>query len=157
MRVELNEGIGFSAAHFIIGHKKCEYLHGHNWRIGLTIEGDEDERGLVVDFLDIKSLMEKICNAYDHRLLLPSENKLLKVLKSDGSTRVSICGREFEFPSADVVWIPAVNTTVEEFARVVADEVVKNLSSRPNVKRVKVLVEESPGQSATEERLVRPG
>jgi len=155
VRVELTEGIGFSAAHFIIGHKKCEYLHGHNWRIGLTVEGDEDERGLVVDFLDIKSMMEKVCNAYDHRLLLPSKNRSLKVLKTGDSTRVSICGREFEFPSVDVVWIPAVNTTVEEFARVVADEVVKNLSDRPNVKKVKVLVEESPGQSATEERLVK--
>ena len=120
------------------------------------MEGDEDERGLVVDFLDIKSLMEKVCNSYDHRLLLPSKNQLLKVIKSGESTRVSICGREFEFPSADVVWLPAINTTVEEFARVIADEVVKSLASRPNVKRIKVLVEESPGQSATEERLVRP-
>jgi len=46
---------------------------------------------------------------------------------------------------------------VEEFARVLADEIVKSLSDRPNVRRVKVFVEESPGQSATEERLLRPG
>lgn len=156
MRVELTDGIGFSAAHFIVGHKKCEYLHGHNWRVGLTVEGDEDERGLVVDFLDLKRIMEKICDAYDHRLLLPSKNPALKASTGGKSTRISVCGREFEFPSVDVVWIPAVNTTVEEFARVLADEIVKSLSDRPNIKKIKVLVEESPGQSATEERLVRP-
>ncbi len=155
MRVELQEGIGFSAAHFIIGHKKCEYLHGHNWRIGLTVEGIEDERGLVVDFLDLKKLMEKICSSYDHRLLLPTKNPSLKATTSGESTRVDICGRKFEFPTSDIVWLPGVNTTVEEFARVIADEVARQLSDRPNVKTIKVLVEESPGQSATEERSVR--
>jgi len=157
MRVELTEGLGFSAAHFIIGHRKCEYLHGHNWRVGVTVEGDEDERGLVVDFLDLKRIMEKICSGYDHRLLLPSQNSALKVISEGKSTRIAVHGREFEFPSTDVVWIPAVNTTVEEFARVLADEIVKSLTDRQNVRRVKVIVEESPGQSATEERVMRSG
>lgn len=157
MRVELTEGIGFSAAHFIVGHKKCEYLHGHNYRVGLTVEGDEDECGMVVDFIDLKRMMEKICDAYDHRLLLPSKNSAIKVSATDKSTRISVCGRDFEFPSADVVWIPAVNTTAEELARMIAEEIVKSLSDRPNVKKIAVLVEESPGESATEERLVRSG
>ncbi|MBC7099122.1 6-carboxytetrahydropterin synthase [Candidatus Bipolaricaulota bacterium] len=157
MRVELTEGLGFSAAHFIIGHKKCEYLHGHNWRVGVTVEGEEDERGLVVDFLDLKRMMEKICNTYDHRLLLPSKNPAIKVISEGKSTRIAVHGREFEFPSSDVVWIPAVNTTVEEFARVLADEIVKSLSGRSNVRSIKVFVEESPGQSATEERQLGRG
>ena len=155
MLVEVTEGFGFSAAHFVLGHKKCEYLHGHNWRVGLTVEGDEDERGLVVDFLDLKRIMENICNAYDHRLLLPSKNPALKVITKGKSTRISVCGREFEFPTVDAVWLPAVNTTVEEFARVLADEIIKSQSDRPNEKKIRVLVEESPGQSATEERQIR--
>lgn len=155
MRVELTEGLGFSAAHFIFGHKKCEHLHGHNWRVGLTVEGEEDERGLVVDFLDLKSIMEKICNIYDHRLLLPLKNPLVKISTKGKSTRISVCGRTFEFPSEYIVWIPAVNTTVEEFARLIADETVKNLSDRTNVKKITVFVEESPGQGAVEERVVR--
>lgn len=155
MRIELTEGIGFSAAHFIIGHKKCEHLHGHNWRVGVTVEGEPDERGLVVDFFELKRILGKICDGYDHRLLLPANSPALKRLSEGKTTRISVHGREFEFPEEDVVWLPAVNTTVEELARVIADEVVKNLSAYPNVNKITVLVEESPGESATEERRVK--
>lgn len=149
------EGLGFSAAHFIIGHKKCEHLHGHNWRVGVTVEGEPDERGLVVDFLELKKLLKQLCDGYDHRLLLPEKNPALKRLSEGGNIRISIHDREFEFPSEDVVWLPAVNTTVEEFARVIADEVVKSLSAYPNVDKITVLVEESPGESATQERRIK--
>lgn len=154
MLIEFTKGLGFSAAHFIIGHKKCEHLHGHNWRVGVTVEGEPDERGLVVDFFDLESFLKSLCDSYDHRLLLPKNNRSLKRLLEGESTRISMHGREFEFPSEDVVWLPVVNTTVEELARVVADEVVRNLSY-PNVRRITVWVEESPGQSATEKRQVK--
>ena len=153
MLIELTKGLGFSGAHFIIGHKKCEHLHGHNWRVGVTVEGEPDERGLVVDFLELERLLGELCESYDHRVLLPEDNRALKRLFGGASTRISVHGREFEFPSEDVVWLPVVNTTVEELARVVADEVVRNLPY-PNVRRITVWVEESPGQSATEERRV---
>ncbi len=154
MLIEFTKGLGFSAAHFIIGHKKCEHLHGHNWRVGVTVEGEPDERGLVVDFFDLESFLKSLCDNYDHRLLLPEKNSSLKRLLEGESTRISVHGREFEFPSEDVVWLPVVNTTVEELARVVADEMVRNLSY-PNVRRITVWVEESPGQSATEKRQVK--
>jgi 6-pyruvoyltetrahydropterin/6-carboxytetrahydropterin synthase len=154
MLIEFTKGLGFSAAHFIIGHKKCEHLHGHNWRVGVTVEGEPDERGLVVDFFDLESFLKSLCDSYDHRLLLPEKNNSLKRLLEGESTRISVHGREFEFPSEDVVWLPVVNTTVEELARVVADEMVRNLPY-PNVRRITVWVEESPGQSATEKRQVK--
>jgi 6-pyruvoyltetrahydropterin/6-carboxytetrahydropterin synthase len=155
MRIELMEGLGFSAAHFVIGHKKCEHLHGHNWRVGVIVEGEPDERGLVVDFLELKQVLRRLCESYDHRLLMPSKNPAVKRLSGGERVRLSIHGREFELPAEDLVWVPAVNTTVEELARVIADEVARSLSSHPNVERIKVLVEESPGESATEERPVR--
>ena len=155
MKIELMRGLGFSAAHFIIGHTKCESLHGHNWRVGATVEGEPDERGLVVDLLELKRLLKRLCEVYDHRMLLPEKNRALKRLAEGAKTRISVHGREFEFPSEDVVWLPVVNTTVEELARVVADEVAKNLSAYPNVSKITVLVEESPGESATEERRIR--
>ncbi|TES83721.1 MAG: 6-carboxytetrahydropterin synthase [Hadesarchaea archaeon] len=154
MLIEFTKGLGFSAAHFIIGHKKCEHLHGHNWRVGVTVEGEPDERGLVVDFFDLESFLKSLCDSYDHRMLLPENNRSLKRLLEGESTRISVHGREFEFPSEDVVWLPVVNTTVEELARVVADEMVRDLPY-PNVRRITVWVEESLGQSATEKRQVK--
>lgn len=154
MLIKLTEGLGFSAAHLIIGHEKCEHLHGHNYRVGVTVEGEPDERGLVVDFLELKRILKQLCGRYDHQILLPESNRALKRLSEGASTRIAVRGREYEFPSDNVVWLPIVNTTVEELARVVADGVVRNLSY-PNVRRITVWVEESPGQGATEERRVK--
>jgi 6-pyruvoyltetrahydropterin/6-carboxytetrahydropterin synthase len=105
--------------------------------------------------LELKQLLRQLCDGYDHRLLMPTKNPTVERLSEGENVRLLIHGREFEFPAEDLVWLPAVNTTVEELARVIADEVVKNLSAYPNVERIKVLVEESPGESATEERRVR--
>ena len=46
------ESLGFSAAHFLTlrGHM-CERLHGHNYRLSVTVEGTVDPAtGFVVDF-----------------------------------------------------------------------------------------------------------
>ncbi|MEM2874902.1 MAG: 6-carboxytetrahydropterin synthase [Candidatus Hadarchaeales archaeon] len=155
MRIDLREGLGFSGAHFIVGHQRCEHLHGHNWKVGVTVEGEPDERGLVVDFLELKRMVREMCEAYDHRVLLPSMNSALTVISRTGSVRISVHGRVFEFPEGDVVWIPAVNTTVEELARVISEEVAKGLSGYANVRKITVVVEESPGESATQEKTLR--
>jgi 6-pyruvoyltetrahydropterin/6-carboxytetrahydropterin synthase len=150
MLIEL-KNFGFSAAHFLVERGKCNRLHGHNWSVKITIEGKPDKRGLIVDFLELKLILKRILGRLDHRLLLPSNNRALQRLSEGKTTHISVHGREFEFPSENVVWLPVVNTTVEELARVIADEVVRNLPY-PNVRRLTVWIEESPGQSATEER-----
>ncbi|MEW6592524.1 MAG: 6-pyruvoyl tetrahydropterin synthase family protein [Candidatus Hadarchaeota archaeon] len=155
MKIELKEGLGFSAAHFVIGHKKCEHLHGHNWRVGVTVEGEEDDRGLVVDFIELRQLLEKICQRYDHRLLMPANNPSIKRLGGGEKIRIAARNCEYEFPAEDVVWVPVLNITVEELARVVTDEVAKALSAYHNVKKITVFVEEFPGESATEDRTIR--
>ena len=49
----------FSSAHFITfrGHQ-CETLHGHNYRVGVTVEGSvDDETMFVVDFSILKKII----------------------------------------------------------------------------------------------------
>ena len=154
MHIELTEGLGFSAAHFLVGHERCEHLHGHNWRVSIIVEGEPDEKGMVVDFLKLKRFLTRLCNIYDHRLLLPANNRLLKRASRGKVTRVSVHGQKFEFPSENVVWLPVINTTVEELARVIADEIAEHLRY-PNVRSIRVVVEELPGQGATQERVLR--
>ena len=42
-------------AHFLPGHHKCGALHGHTYRVEVTIEG-ENKTGMIVDFGDLKAL-----------------------------------------------------------------------------------------------------
>ena len=61
----------FAAAHQLRNYKgKCENLHGHNYRVEVTVEGEElNMTGLVADFVDIKRLMRDVVDKLDHTYL----------------------------------------------------------------------------------------
>lgn len=44
---------------------KCNNLHGHTWHIAVTVYGEEDDNGMLIDFSAIKAYFSK----YDHVLL----------------------------------------------------------------------------------------
>jgi 6-pyruvoyltetrahydropterin/6-carboxytetrahydropterin synthase len=58
----------FAAAHALRGYKgKCENLHGHNYRVEVTVSGAElDGCGLIADFVDIKNAMKRVIDQLDH-------------------------------------------------------------------------------------------
>ena len=58
----------FDSAHFLKDyHGKCENLHGHTYRMRVTIEGDRQANGLIMDFAEIKKIVnEKVVNIWDH-------------------------------------------------------------------------------------------
>jgi len=62
---------GFASAHALRNYKgRCENVHGHNWKVRVVIEGDKlDQTGMLVDFLDVKSLMGEILDRIDHQFL----------------------------------------------------------------------------------------
>jgi 6-pyruvoyltetrahydropterin/6-carboxytetrahydropterin synthase len=61
----------FASAHALRNYKgRCENVHGHNWKVRLVIEGEKlDATGMLVDFLDVKSLMGEILDRIDHQFL----------------------------------------------------------------------------------------
>jgi 6-pyruvoyltetrahydropterin/6-carboxytetrahydropterin synthase len=61
----------FAAAHALRNYKgACENLHGHNFRVQVTIEGERlDAAGMLVDFIDVKNLMRQVMARLDHRNL----------------------------------------------------------------------------------------
>lgn len=74
----------FSTGHRVYGHEsKCAHLHGHNYRIHLTVEADAlDTVGRVMDFSAIK---EHLCywleNEWDHKFLVWEQDPFAKSLK----------------------------------------------------------------------------
>ena len=61
----------FSAAHLMRGYEgACARLHGHNYRVLLTVEGDDlDERGMLMDFAELKREFDGVLDELDHRNL----------------------------------------------------------------------------------------
>ena len=58
----------FAAAHFLRGYKgKCERLHGHNYRVEITVCGEKlDSIGMLHDFAEIKRELRKLLERLDH-------------------------------------------------------------------------------------------
>jgi len=47
----VTKDFNFDAAHFLTKyHGKCEHLHGHTYKLRVTVEGRVQENGLVLDF-----------------------------------------------------------------------------------------------------------
>src|SRR5678815_4177173 len=61
----------FSAGHALRGYRgKCENPHGHNYRVRLTLEGQElDSAGLLCDFAHIKQILRDVIGTLDHQFL----------------------------------------------------------------------------------------
>ena len=59
----------FAAAHQLRGYKgKCENIHGHNWKVVLSVEGTRlNDIGLLIDFHDLKAILKEKLNLLDHK------------------------------------------------------------------------------------------
>ena len=58
-----------SASHHLRNYQgKCEHVHGHNWKIKVTVEGEKlDDGGMLVDFHQIKNSMKQVLERLDHK------------------------------------------------------------------------------------------
>ncbi len=110
----------FAAAHRIVGSGgKCESMHGHNFRVVLTVEGSRlDSSGMVADFGLLKGVLNAILGDIDH---------------CDLNENPAFAGQS---PSS------------ENIARYIWKEAVKELAA-PGVKVCFVTVSESDTASAT--------
>jgi len=111
-------GLHFNAAHFVIfGPDSCESIHGHDFRVSATIEGDLSPTGWVVDFVVLESALAQIIREFDHTLLVPGESPWLQVVNDGTSIELRAGLRSWRFPSGDCRMIPIPNVTTELLAR----------------------------------------
>lgn len=79
MQVQLTKIFTFEMAHALPGYDgACRNLHGHSFRLEVTISGipleqpGHPKNGMVMDFKDLKKIVkESVIEIVDHALLLP--------------------------------------------------------------------------------------
>lgn len=101
---EVSVDESFAAAHNLRNyHGKCEDLHGHNYKVRVTLAGKElDASGLLYDFVHLKQVIQGVIRSLDHKYL----NEL----------------KPFE----------ALNPSAENLARYIYDETAKQLLKAAN-------------------------
>lgn len=113
----------FAAAHAIRGHTRgCQNLHGHNYRVRVHLQAERlDELGMVLDFADLKEMMQGILGPFDHRVI------------------------------NDIPPFDQRNTTAELFSQYVFEEVARSLAEEERVRVTRVEVWENDSACAVYE------
>ncbi len=113
----------FAAGHRLRGYGgKCEKPHGHNYRVRVTLEGEQlDATGLLYDFVELKRRLSELIEAIDHKFL------------------------------NDLVPFDQVNPSAENLAKYFYDELSKQLAATPGhgVRLKEVTVFETDTTTAT--------
>ncbi len=105
----------FAAAHAIRGHTRgCQNLHGHNYRVRVHLRASRlDELGMVLDFADLKEIMQEVLGPFDHQVM------------------------------NDIPPFDQRNTTAELFSEYVFQEVDRRLGGEDRVRVIRVEVWEN--------------
>ena len=141
----------FCSGHFITYNgDECERIHGHNYRVSVEVEDALDENHYVFDFIALKDLTRRVTDELDHRMLLPTLNRLVTLAEDGTNWLVRYRDRRWSFPRDECVLLPVANTTAELLGDYIGIRLREAFLARglklPEVMRVEV--EESFGQSA---------
>lgn len=151
-RVHLDkEALVFSAAHFITFNGNiCERLHGHNWRVRCEVEGPLDENRYVIDFIALRDGLRAIVDTLEHRVLLPDSHAKIHVESKNNEVEATFEERRWVFPVEDCMILPVQNTTAEEIARYVWNQLVERLTDdqKASISTLSIWIDENYGQWA---------
>jgi len=149
VRVERNR-LRFCSAHMATFAGKCEPLHGHNYLLTVDVEGPLTDDSWVIDFSLIKRIARERCEAIDHKFLLQRDSRVLSITQTADAWQIAFGEHQrYLFPKSDVAALPIDNSTAERLAEWFHGEIAAALMSAgaANVGRLRVEVEEAPGQS----------
>ena len=80
--MKVSKRFRWEAAHRLPWHTEgCQHLHGHSYVMWIELEGELNQRGMVIDFKEIKAVIKPLVDAWDHSILVDeSDEELLKAI-----------------------------------------------------------------------------
>ncbi len=134
---KLKTKASFDSAHFLKDYEgKCSNIHGHRWTVEIevgaeTLESDTQNRGMVIDFSNLKKDLKEIADYFDHSLIM--ETGSLKQATEDALIAENLRIVKVDF-----------RPTAENFAKYIYDE----MTSR-GYKVIEASVYETPNNVAS--------
>lgn len=114
---------------------KCKNLHGHSYKCMVEISGDPDSNGMVLDYYDMKKIIQPVIDELDHAFMVYTEDReVLDFLDKINSRKVVV-----NFQS-----------TAENICLYLLSK-IKETGLPKNIKSVKVKVLETENTYAEEE------
>lgn len=68
--IQITKEFGFEAGHYVPNHSgRCKYVHGHSYKLFVTVGGYLNEQGMVIDFQVLSQIVKVLIDKYDHGFL----------------------------------------------------------------------------------------
>ena len=85
----ITKWIEFDAGHRVATHDgKCRNLHGHRYRVGVTVQGPIPQDGMVVDFGILGAVLrEHVHDRFDHVFIYDQNDHAVEHVLSEGPWR----------------------------------------------------------------------
>ncbi len=94
-KIRITKEFDFEMAHALDFHNgKCKNIHGHSYKLSVTLLGapkqdSSSDSGMVMDFKDLKSIInELIIDELDHALMLQENSPYLAVTSSANTPKL---------------------------------------------------------------------
>lgn len=146
------ENIKFSAAHFtIFSAEERERLHGHNFSVYLSITVPVGPNGMCFSYKKLKDIIRAECDRLDEYTLIAADSPYLEISPQDKYYAINFNGEKMLLLQKDTLLLPVRNTTVEEFARYLLSQLLKDRDfiDQYDVRTLKIKVSSGPGQSGS--------
>lgn len=129
MRTTISKQFRWEMGHRLPMHKGlCRNIHGHSYEAHIVLSGELDDQGMVMDYFDMKGLIQSKVDELDHAFLCDaSDAVVLAFLKEHNLKHVVV-----NFP-----------TTAENIAHMLCDHVVSMLPHEHRLDAVKIRVFET--------------
>lgn len=70
---------------------KCRNLHGHSYKCMVEVTGEPDKNGIVLDYYDLKKIIDPVIDQLDHSFMVnTSDKELIDALDRLGSRKVVV-------------------------------------------------------------------
>ncbi|MFY8001955.1 MAG: 6-pyruvoyl trahydropterin synthase family protein [Candidatus Kapaibacteriota bacterium] len=108
----------------------CQNVHGHSYKLWVELEGEPDSHGMVMDYYDLKTIVEPLVKQLDHSFLCDRSDELMMRFFHENTLKVNYV----DFP-----------TTAENIAVYLLKHITTRLRESQNVpiKRLCVRVHET--------------
>ena len=111
----------------------CRNVHGHSYTMTVELGGEPDANGMLVDYFDMKSIVQPFVDEVDHAFLCDSSDELIvNFLKASGLKAVYV-----DFP-----------TTAERIAAWFYETLAEEFVAFKNIRELSVSVAETENSNA---------
>lgn len=129
MRTTISKQFRWEMGHRLPFHDGlCKNIHGHSYEAHVILSGEPDANGMVMDYYDMKLLIQDKLDELDHCFLCSSSDTVVRAFLEQNAMKIVLV----DFP-----------TTAENIARMLATHVVAKLPTGHRVDAVRLRVFET--------------